>query len=149
MQRLLRHVRSVPKTEVATLFDHLVGTDEKCRRNVDAERLRDLEVDHEFRLGWVLCGQIGGRILLSVGEVEAKQIHHPIMELSPEDRRDLGKVNEAVRRYREKSEAGLEYQPSDPAIACRNSWLRYCPGEISNQRLQARKKLLCSAKPSR
>ena len=27
--------------------------------------------------------------------------HHPIMELSPEDRRDRAKVNEAVRRYRE------------------------------------------------
>jgi hypothetical protein len=28
-------------------------------------------------------------------------IHRPIVELSPEDRRDLAKVNEAVRRYRE------------------------------------------------
>ena len=28
-------------------------------------------------------------------------IHNPIMELSPEDRRDREKVNEAVRRYRE------------------------------------------------
>jgi hypothetical protein len=28
-------------------------------------------------------------------------IHRPIMELSPEDRRDREKVNEAVRRYRE------------------------------------------------
>ena len=29
-------------------------------------------------------------------------IHYPIMELSPEDRHDRAKVNEAVRRYREK-----------------------------------------------
>jgi hypothetical protein len=29
-------------------------------------------------------------------------IHYPIMELSPEDRRDRAKVNEAVRRYRER-----------------------------------------------
>jgi hypothetical protein len=28
-------------------------------------------------------------------------IHYPIMELSPEDRRDRAKVNEAVRQYRE------------------------------------------------
>jgi hypothetical protein len=28
-------------------------------------------------------------------------IHYPIMELSPEDRRDRKKVNEAVRRYPE------------------------------------------------
>ena len=26
-------------------------------------------------------------------------IHYPVMELSPEDRRDCNKVNEAVRRY--------------------------------------------------
>jgi hypothetical protein len=31
-------------------------------------------------------------------------IHYPVMELSPENRRDRQKVNEAVRRYREKSE---------------------------------------------
>jgi hypothetical protein len=28
-------------------------------------------------------------------------IHYPIMQLSPEDRRDREKVNEALRRYRE------------------------------------------------
>jgi hypothetical protein len=28
-------------------------------------------------------------------------IHRPIMELSPEDRRNREKVNEAARRYRE------------------------------------------------
>jgi hypothetical protein len=28
-------------------------------------------------------------------------IHYPVMELSPEDRRNREKVNEAVRRYRE------------------------------------------------
>ena len=31
-------------------------------------------------------------------------IHNPIMELSAEDRRDREKVNEAVRRYRERSD---------------------------------------------
>jgi hypothetical protein len=31
-------------------------------------------------------------------------IHNPIMELSPEDRRDREKVNEAVRRHRERGE---------------------------------------------
>jgi hypothetical protein len=28
-------------------------------------------------------------------------IHHPIMELSPEERRDRQKVNEAARQYQE------------------------------------------------
>ncbi len=31
-------------------------------------------------------------------------IHYPVMELSPEDRRNREKVNEAVRRYRERGE---------------------------------------------
>ena len=31
-------------------------------------------------------------------------IHYPVMELSPEDRHDRAKVNEAVRRYRESQE---------------------------------------------
>jgi hypothetical protein len=33
--------------QTASLFDHLVGTREHGRRNVDAKRLRGLEVDHE------------------------------------------------------------------------------------------------------
>lgn len=36
--------------------------------------------------------------MLSIGG----DIHYPIMELSQEDRRDGEKVNEAVRRYRER-----------------------------------------------
>ena len=31
-------------------------------------------------------------------------IYYSVMELSPEDRRDRDKVNEAVRRYRERGE---------------------------------------------
>jgi hypothetical protein len=31
-------------------------------------------------------------------------IHYPVMELSPEDRRDPAKVNEAVRQYRERGQ---------------------------------------------
>ena len=37
--------------------------------------------------------------------------------------------------------------PVRPLSLC--NWLRYCPGERSNQRRHARKKLLWSAKPSR
>jgi hypothetical protein len=33
-------------------------------------------------------------------------IHHPIMELSPEDRRDRQRVNEAMRGYRESQKCG-------------------------------------------
>jgi hypothetical protein len=31
-------------------------------------------------------------------------IHYPVMELSPEDRHDRAKVNEAVRRHRDNQE---------------------------------------------
>jgi hypothetical protein len=44
-------------------------------------------------------------------------IHRPIMELSPEDRRDYEKVNEAVRRYRDKQECtwtGSAHRTSSP-----------------------------------
>jgi hypothetical protein len=39
----------------------------------------------------------------SMREIDA-DIYNPVMSLSPEDRRDRAKVNEAVRRYREKKE---------------------------------------------
>jgi hypothetical protein len=43
---------------------------------------------------------IGRRLVMCMLMIDA-DIHHPIMELSPEDRRDREKVTEAVRRYRE------------------------------------------------
>src|SRR5262249_26253223 len=39
-------------------------------------------------------------------------------------------------------------EPSGRSVGFPINWLRYRPGERSNQRLQARKKLLWSAKPS-
>jgi hypothetical protein len=40
-------------------------------------------------------------------------------------------------------------EPPGPSVGIPSNWLRYRLGERSNQRLQARKKLLWSAKPSR
>ena len=43
-----------------SLLDHLVGAGEQRRRNVDAKRLRGLEIDHQLELGRLLDRQIGG-----------------------------------------------------------------------------------------
>src|SRR5262249_49798024 len=40
-------------------FDHLVGADEYRRRNVEAKRLRGLEIDDEIELGGLHHRQIG------------------------------------------------------------------------------------------
>jgi hypothetical protein len=49
-----------------------------------------------FDLRWEWAQKPHESMLSIVGD-----IHRPIMKLSPEDRRNREKVNEAVRRYRE------------------------------------------------
>jgi hypothetical protein len=49
-----------------------------------------------FDLWWEWANKTPESMLLIDGD-----IHYPITELPPEDRRDREKVNEAVRRYRE------------------------------------------------
>src|SRR5262249_52964937 len=46
-----------------TLFDHLVGGGEQRRWNVEAERLRGLEVDHQLVFGSCLDRQVGWSLL--------------------------------------------------------------------------------------
>jgi hypothetical protein len=41
------------QARVGSLFDHLVGDGEHPRRKAEAERLRGLEIDQEFELGWL------------------------------------------------------------------------------------------------
>src|SRR5262249_35264463 len=45
-------------------FNHLVGAGEHSRRNVDAERLRGLEIDHQLILGRRLNRKIGRLLTL-------------------------------------------------------------------------------------
>jgi hypothetical protein len=50
--------RDRPETEVAALFDHLVG-DRKQRRRINAERPCDLEIDDKFELDRLVDRQVG------------------------------------------------------------------------------------------
>jgi hypothetical protein len=52
------HSIHAPK-QTASLFDHLVGKREQLIRNLKAERLGGLEVDHQLEFGGLLDGQIG------------------------------------------------------------------------------------------
>jgi hypothetical protein len=46
-----------PETEVAALFDHLVG-DRKQRRRINAERPCGLEIDDKFQLDRLVTGKL-------------------------------------------------------------------------------------------
>jgi hypothetical protein len=47
-----------------TLFDHLVGAGEHRGRQIEAERLGGLEVDHQLVFGWRLYRQVGRLVAL-------------------------------------------------------------------------------------
>jgi hypothetical protein len=48
----------------AHLFDHLVGARQQGLGNGEAKRLRSLEVDNQFVLGWSLDRQVGWLLAL-------------------------------------------------------------------------------------
>ena len=54
----------MPKADIDRLFDHLVGAREQRGRDLQAERLCGLEVDHKFILGRCLNRQIRGFLAL-------------------------------------------------------------------------------------
>jgi hypothetical protein len=57
---------------------------------------RDYPMKDAFDLWWRWAEKPHESLLMISGD-----IHYPVMELSPEDRRDREKVDEAVRRYRD------------------------------------------------
>jgi len=54
-----RHACFVPNPEVAASFDHLIGAGEQRGRHRKAEDLSGLEVDDQFKLSWLLDGEVG------------------------------------------------------------------------------------------
>jgi hypothetical protein len=55
-----RLFRFVPKSEVAASFDHLVGDGGHRWRNIEAERLRGLEMDDQLEFSRLHHRQVGG-----------------------------------------------------------------------------------------
>jgi hypothetical protein len=50
----LDDVRFVPKADIPSLFDHLVGAGEYGRRHSEAKRLGRFQIEHHFERGWLL-----------------------------------------------------------------------------------------------
>jgi hypothetical protein len=48
-----------PLQQRTSLFDHLVGECEQRRRHVEAKRPCGIEVDDQFKLGWLLDCELG------------------------------------------------------------------------------------------
>src|SRR5215831_15103639 len=58
------HVRLVPKADICSaansdLLDHRVGTCQHDWRQVETDRFRGLEIDHQLKLGRLLDRQVG------------------------------------------------------------------------------------------
>ena len=56
----LAHVRLVPISDIAGLFDHLVGAGKQRRRDCDAERPGGAKIDDQFEFGRLLDRDITG-----------------------------------------------------------------------------------------
>ena len=59
-RRLHRHVGFVPNSEVARLFDHLVGTGYQGRWHFETKGFRSLQIDDQLEFGWLEKGDISG-----------------------------------------------------------------------------------------
>jgi hypothetical protein len=51
---------TVPAAALRASLDHLVGDRKQPRRQGEAERFDSLEIDHQFKFGWLQDRQIGG-----------------------------------------------------------------------------------------
>src|SRR6266446_3192786 len=107
----------------ALLFDHLVGTREHGRRNVEIERLRSLEVDDQLVLGRCLHRQVWGLLALenaihvaSRAPVRLDQIS-PIGDQAAADNEESSGINGWQSRRLRNVRYALPAQPVDATQA--------------------------------
>jgi hypothetical protein len=76
-------IASLTQCSRQSLFDHLVGAGEQRWRHREAERLRSLEIDHQFVLGRVLHRQVARFLALEDAIDVAGRLPEIVDEIRP------------------------------------------------------------------